>query len=99
MAGLFGGIIGAQVLSIVADIFVYERRGTAMGAVMGAFAAATILGVPLSLYLTNLFNFNWHVPFLMIGSIGILLVPLIIRFVPQMTGHIKEYKHTPASQR
>jgi MFS transporter, DHA1 family, inner membrane transport protein len=92
MAGLFGGIIGAQVLSIVADLFAYERRGTAMGAVMGAFAAATILGVPVSLYLTNLFKFNWHVPFLMIGSIGILLVPMVIRFIPSMTGHIKEYK-------
>ncbi|HMK25584.1 MAG TPA: MFS transporter [Chitinophagaceae bacterium] len=92
MAGLFGGIIGAQVLSIVADLFVYERRGTAMGAVMSAFAAASILGVPLSLYLTNLFKFNWHVPFILIGSVGILLVPLIIRFVPSMTGHIKERK-------
>lgn len=88
MAGLFGGIIGAQVLSIVADLFVYERRGTAMGAVMSAFAAASILGVPLSLYLTNLFDFNWHVPFIMIGSVGIILIPLILRYIPRMTGHI-----------
>ena len=90
LAGLFGGIIGAQVLSIVADLFTYERRGRAMGAVMSAFAAATILGVPIAMYLTNLFHFNWHVPFLMIGAIGILLVPLIIRFLPKMTGHIKK---------
>jgi predicted MFS family arabinose efflux permease len=96
IAGLFGGIIGAQVLSIVADLFVYERRGTAMGAVMSAFAAASILGVPLSLYLTNLFKFNWHVPFILIGSFGILLVPLIIRFIPSMTGHIKIYKQGSA---
>lgn len=88
MAGLFGGIIGAQVLSIVADLFVYVRRGRAMGVVMSAFAAASILGVPLSLYLTNLFKFNWHVPFLLIGSLGILFVPLIIRFIPKMKGHI-----------
>jgi len=92
MAGFFGGIIGAQVLSIVADLFVYERRGTAMGAVMSAFAAASILGVPLSLYLTNLFKFNWHVPFILIGTFGISLVPLIIRFVPRMTGHIIKRK-------
>jgi MFS transporter, DHA1 family, inner membrane transport protein len=94
MAGLFGGIIGAQVLSIVADLFVYERRGTAMGAVMGAFAAASILGVPLSLYLTNLFKFNWHVPFILIGAVGIVLVPLIIRFIPEMKGHIKDEKQS-----
>jgi MFS transporter, DHA1 family, inner membrane transport protein len=92
LAGLFGGIIGAQVFSIVADLFTYERRGRAMGAVMSAFAAASILGVPISLYLTNLFKFNWHVPFILIGSLGIIFVPLIIRFVPKMTGHINIYK-------
>jgi MFS transporter, DHA1 family, inner membrane transport protein len=89
LAGLFGGIIGAQVLSIVADLFSYERRGRAMGAVMSAFAAASILGVPVSLYLTNLFKFNWHIPFLMIGSLGLILIPFIIRFIPKMIDHIK----------
>lgn len=90
VAGLFGGIIGAQVLSIIADMFVYERRGRAMGAVMGGFAAASILGVPLSLYLTNIFKNNWHVPFLLIGSLGIFFIPLILRFIPKMTGHIQK---------
>ena len=89
LAGVFGGIIGAQVLAIVADLFAYERRGRAMGAVMSAFAAASILGVPISLYLTNLFKFNWHVPFILIGSLGIVFVPFIIRFVPSMRNHIK----------
>ncbi len=90
IAGLFGGIIGAQVLSIVADMFTYERRGRAMGAVMGGFAAASILGVPVSLYLTNLFKHDWHVPFIMIGSLGLIFIPLIIRYIPSMKEHIKE---------
>jgi len=88
LAGLFGGIIGGQVFSIIADLFTYERRGRAMGAVMSAFAAASILGVPISLYLTNLFHFNWHIPFIMIGSLGIIFIPFIIKFIPGMTGHI-----------
>lgn len=92
VAGLFGGIIGAQVLSIVADMFVYERRGRAMGAVMAGFAGASILGVPISLYLTNIFQKDWHVPFLLIGSLGIIFIPLIIRFIPNMKGHIKQSK-------
>ncbi len=90
IAGLFGGIIGAQVLSIVADMFSYERRGRAMGAVMGGFAAASILGVPISLYLTNIFKQDWHVPFILIGSLGIVFIPLIIKFIPRMTDHIQE---------
>lgn len=90
VTGLFGGIIGAQVLSIVADMFSYERRGRAMGAVMGGFAAATVLGVPLSLYLTNIFKQDWHVPFILIGSLGVVFIPLIIRFIPSMTNHIQK---------
>lgn len=90
LTGLFGGVIGAQVLSIVADLFTYERRGRAMGAVMSAFAAASILGVPLSLYLTNLFKFNWHIPFIFIGSVASIFIPLVIKFIPSMTDHIKK---------
>jgi MFS transporter, DHA1 family, inner membrane transport protein len=90
VAGLFGGIIGAQVFAIVGDMFSYERRGRAMGIVMGGFAAASILGVPLSLYVTNLFKENWHLPFLMIGGVALLLMPLVIKIIPSMKGHIKE---------
>ena len=90
LAGLFGGIIGAQVFSIIADIFSYERRGAAMGSVMSAFAVASILGVPFSLYLTNMFNEDWHIPFLLVGAVGVLLVPLIIKYIPAMNDHIKE---------
>lgn len=90
VAGLFGGIIGAQVFAIVGDMFSYERRGRAMGIVMGGFAAASILGVPLSLYVTNIFKHNWHLPFLFIGAVALLLIPLVIKVVPEMKSHIKE---------
>jgi predicted MFS family arabinose efflux permease len=90
VAGLFGGIIGAQVLSIVADLFGYERRARAMGVVMSGFAAASILGVPFSLYLTNLFKHDWHIPFILIGSLGMVFIPFIIRFIPNMTDHINQ---------
>jgi MFS transporter, DHA1 family, inner membrane transport protein len=88
VAGLFGGIIGGQVFSIIADLFPYERRGMAVGSVMSAFAVASIIGVPVSLYLTNLFHYNWHVPFLMVGGLGFLLVPAIIKILPPLTEHI-----------
>src|SRR5689334_3319526 len=56
LAGTFGGLIGAQVLSIVSDVFTYNRRGAAMGAVMSSFSIASTLGVPFALYLANLFS-------------------------------------------
>jgi MFS transporter, DHA1 family, inner membrane transport protein len=89
-AGIFGGLIGAQVISIVSDAFSYERRGRAMGSIMSAFAVASILGVPLALYLANIFS--WHAPFCLVGILGLVLVPMIIYFVPSMTGHIKNAK-------
>jgi MFS transporter, DHA1 family, inner membrane transport protein len=87
LAGVFGGLIGAQVLSIVADVFTYQRRGTAMGSVMSSFSIASTVGVPFSLYLSNLFS--WHAPFLFIGFVGVVLIPLISKFVPVMNAHIK----------
>jgi MFS transporter, DHA1 family, inner membrane transport protein len=85
-AGIFGGLIGAQVISIVSDTFAYERRGRAMGAIMSAFAVASTLGVPFALYLSN--HFSWHAPFRLVGILGIVLIPLIMRYVPSMTQHI-----------
>jgi predicted MFS family arabinose efflux permease len=86
LAGLFGGLIGAQVLSIVADTFAYEKRGRAMGYLMAAFSVASVLGVPLSLYVANLVS--WHAPFIMVALMGFLLIPLIIKYVPPMKDHI-----------
>jgi MFS transporter, DHA1 family, inner membrane transport protein len=88
VAGLFGGLIGAQVLSIVADIVPYERRAAAMGMIMAAFSAASVFGVPFGLYIANLFN--WHAPFFFVVILGILLVPFLIKFLPKMDRHLHE---------
>ncbi len=88
LAGIFGGVIGAQVFAIIADLFTYERRGRAMGAVMSAFAIASSVGVTFSLYLTNIFHENWHVPFRFVAIVGVILVPLIIKYIPSMEDHI-----------
>ena len=84
-AGVFGGLIGAQVLSIVADLIPYERRGTAMGIVMAAFSIASVFGVPFSLYLANIFN--WHGPFFFVVGLGALLIPFLVRYLPKMDAH------------
>ncbi len=44
LTGLFGGLIGAQVLSIIADAFPYEMRGRAMGTIFMAFSVASVFG-------------------------------------------------------
>ncbi|MCU0382417.1 MAG: MFS transporter [Chitinophagaceae bacterium] len=86
LTGLFGGLIGAQILSIIADVFPYEKRGRAMGSIFMAFAAASVFGVPFSLYLAGLFS--WHAPFFFIVGLGVLVMPMIYRFLPSMTHHL-----------
>ena len=86
LTGLFGGLIGAQVLSIIADIFPYEKRGQAMGTIFMAFSVASIVGVPFSLYLASLIS--WHAPFIFIGILGACLLPFIMRFLPAMKTHL-----------
>ena len=88
VAGMFGGLIGAQVLSIVADLVPYERRGAAMGMIMAAFSAASVFGVPFGLYIANLFN--WHAPFFFVVILGTFLVPFLIKFLPKMDKHVHE---------
>src|SRR5215213_2948673 len=85
LTGLFGGLIGAQVLSIIADTFPYEKRGRAMATVFMAFALASIFGVPFSLYLAKLIS--GHAPFIFIGIMGIVLLPFLNKFLPSFSGH------------
>lgn len=93
--GIFGGILGAITLSIVGDAFSFERRAAAMGIVMSAFAAASVFGVPFGLFLAT--AFSWHMPFMALGSAGIVISLLVYLYVPEMRMHIEEMK--PDSRR
>lgn len=95
VAGIFGGLIGAQVLSIIADLIPYQRRGAAMGIIMAAFSVASVFGVPFSLYLANIFN--WHGPFFFVAGLGAILIPFLIKYLPKMDAHIKENRQTKVS--
>jgi MFS transporter, DHA1 family, inner membrane transport protein len=88
LTGLFGGLIGAQVLSIIADSFAYEKRGQAMATIFMAFSTASVLGVPFGLYLANLVS--WHAPFIFIGIMGIALFPFLKKFLPPINSHISD---------
>jgi DHA1 family inner membrane transport protein len=88
VAGIFGGIIGGQVLSIISDLFTYERRGTAMGAVMSAFAIASSVGVTFSLYLVDIFKDDWHVPFLFVALMAVVIFPLLFSYLPTLKDHL-----------
>jgi DHA1 family inner membrane transport protein len=70
VAGAFGGILNACVLSLVSDLIPFQRRGNAMGVVMSAFSIASVAGVPTGLWIAN--KFNWQASFYFIAAIGVL---------------------------
>lgn len=84
--GLLGGIIGSQVLSIVADTFPPQMRGRATGMVMSGFSAASVLGVPVGLWLGT--KFGWQVPFLAIAGFGIGVLLAAIQILPKGIRHL-----------
>lgn len=90
LAGAFGGVLGAMVQTMVADIIPFERRGKALGTVMASFSIATVAGVPLGLFLANRLDFlGWRAPFFFIVllSAGVLLMGL--KSLPSMTAHLQ----------
>lgn len=92
LSGIFGGLIGAQVMAIVADTFSYERRATAMSVVMTAFSFASVVGVPGGLYLAE--KMDWHTPFYAVGFLGLLVWVLAWRLVPSISEHLRGGSHT-----
>ncbi len=86
-AGLFGGPATSLSLSIIADLIPVERRGRAMGAVMGAFSVASVVGIPAALKLAAWGG--WRMPFFVVAGLGLLLVGGAIFFLPPVRGHLE----------
>lgn len=86
--GAFGGVIGALAFAIVADLYLFKERGKAMGILMGAFSAASALGIPFGLYLAAVHS--WRTPFLGLGGIGVVVSLLIFFYFPSIKNHLEE---------
>jgi predicted MFS family arabinose efflux permease len=95
-AGAFGGPATSLSLSIIADAVPPERRGKALGAVMGAFSVASVLGVPLSLQLA-LWG-GWRVPFLVVGGFGLLVTAAVAASLPSLRGHLARRAQGPLAR-
>lgn len=87
ITGFFGGVIGSISLAIVADLFPLEVRGRVMGAMMSAFSASQVLGIPVGLYLSN--ALGWHAPFLMIAGVSAAVGVVIFWQLRPIDGHLK----------
>ena len=86
LAGIFGGPATSLALAIVTDVVPAHRRGRAMGAVMGAFSAASVLGLPLGLELARLSS--WRSPFFVVAGLSVVVTVLARVLLPRLDGHL-----------
>lgn len=87
LAGGFGGVLAGLTFSIIGDVVPEYRRGKATGIVMSAFGTASVVGIPLGLFLAD--HFDWHSPFWLISALSLLVILVTMIKMPKITGHIK----------
>jgi predicted MFS family arabinose efflux permease len=91
ITGLFGGVVGSAVMAIIGDVFADYRRGTAMGAVMSAFAMSTIFGLPLGLLLVEFFGTG--APFVALAGLSALVWAGVFRVLPPLPVNPQRQQH------
>jgi predicted MFS family arabinose efflux permease len=87
MAGFFGGPATSIGYAIIADCIPPERRGRAIGALMGAFSIASIVGVPVGLELAR--AAGWRAPFLAVGALGVPVTLGVAFALPPLRRHLE----------
>jgi len=94
LAGIFGGMMGAMVHTIVADAIPFERRAKATGYVATAFSVSSIAGVPVSLLMAD--AMGWQAPFLFISLLSAALIWFGYKSLPEFHGHLNARKEERA---
>lgn len=86
VTGLFAGVVGAASMAVVTDLFPLSMRGRVMGYIQSAFAASTVLGLPLSLELSSCWG--WNAPFFMIVTVCAVIGGAILGRLRPVNAHL-----------
>ncbi len=73
VTGIFGGVVASISYAIITDLFQTDQRGRAMGLLQVAFATSLVGGLPLALYLSSQFNWQWSYGFVFLIGLGFIL--------------------------
>jgi predicted MFS family arabinose efflux permease len=91
VAGGFAGVLGANVLTIVSDVFPESRRATAMSVVMSSFSVASIVGIFVGLETAE--YGGWSAPFMGLVLLCLPALALAWLILPPLRRHLE---HRPA---
>jgi predicted MFS family arabinose efflux permease len=87
VAGAFAGVMGANVLAIVGDVFPESRRATAMGVVMSSFSVASIIGIFAGVAVAE--QWGWRGPFAVLAVLCVPALLLAWRVLPPLRRHLE----------
>lgn len=85
--GIFGGVIGSISMAIVTDLFIIEKRGRVIGYLQMGFGASQVLGIPISLYIANIWG--WASPFFMIVALAMGICLFIFLKLKPVREHLQ----------
>jgi predicted MFS family arabinose efflux permease len=97
LAGAFGGVLGAQILAIVADTVPYARRARANALIASAFSLAAIVGVPAGLWIAT--HASWRAPFLAVAAVSVAVGLAASWLIPPVAGHVAHGRSRGALER
>jgi DHA1 family inner membrane transport protein len=87
LAGAFGGTAAVALVAVIGDAFVPEKRGRASGALVSAFAVASIAGLPAGLMLADHFDRS-GAPFVALAGLSAAVWVLAWAKLPPVRGHL-----------
>ncbi len=86
LAGAFGGTAAVALMAVIGDVFPPEKRGRATGAVISAFAVASIAGLPAGLLLAE--EFGRGAPFIALAALSVGVWAGACAKLPPVRGHL-----------
>jgi predicted MFS family arabinose efflux permease len=93
ITGVFGGVISSISLAIVADLFDINHRGRVMGFLQMGFGISQILGIPISLYMANVWD--WQAPFYLIVGLAVAIFFAAFFVLKPINEHVKLQRDNP----
>jgi predicted MFS family arabinose efflux permease len=89
ITGLFAGVVGSVSFAIVTDLFPMGMRGRVMGVIQTAFAASSVLGMPLALLLST--RWGWNASFFLVVAVSALVGGLIWAYLRPVDEHLQHH--------
>ena len=90
VTGIFGGVMSSISMAIVADLFSIQQRGRVMGFMQMGFGSSQVLGIPISLWIANIWG--WQSPFFLIVGMSLVILVVIVIYLKPVVKHLEEQK-------